>query len=313
MNLELRPLTIGELFDRAFTLFRRNLWMFAGVAALPAVLAAAVGIVTQIMQRIALAGVAGAEASADAVARTVTATLVFGGAVLILSLAYWVVYMIALGATTYAVSELYVGRPSTVRQAYAGIRGRIGALIVLMLLIGVRFAILFIAGGASLALLGGLGGFVHALVSAAVLIVGGLALFAIFMFMALRYGLAVPAIVVEGLTPGEAIKRSIELTKGRLGRVFLLVLCAMIVTYATMMIFQMPFTIGAMVLDPLSPLGFWLNIAGAVFGAVGSTFTTPFLIIGLALLYYDARIREEGFDLQLTLEALDARAGVARV
>jgi len=313
MNLDLRPLTVGELFDRAFTLFRRNLWMFAGVAALPAVLAASVGILTQIMQRMVVAGLPGAEASADAVSQAVSATLWFGGGVLVLAFAYWVVYMIALGATTYAVSELYVGRPSTIRQAYAGIRGRIGALIVLMLLIGVRFAILFIAGGASLALLGGVGGFIHALVAATLLIVGGLILFALFVFMALRYGLAVPALVVEGLTPGDAIRRSIELTKGRLGRVFLLVVCATIVTYATMMIFQMPFTIGAMVLGPLSQVGFWLNIAGAVFGAAGSAFTMPFLIIGLALLYYDARIREEGFDLQLTLEALDARAGVARV
>jgi hypothetical protein len=29
------------------------------------------------------------------------------------------------------------------------------------------------------------------------------------------------------------------------------------------------------------------------------------MIIGLALIYYDARIREEGFDLELTLAALD--------
>jgi hypothetical protein len=35
-------------------------------------------------------------------------------------------------------------------------------------------------------------------------------------------------------------------------------------------------------------------------------------VIGLALLYYDARIREEGFDVQLALGALDASPDTAR-
>jgi hypothetical protein len=120
---------------------------------------------------------------------------------------------------------------------------------------------------------------------------------------------AVPALVIERLSASAAIRRSIELTKGRLLRVFLLIICALMVTYATMAIFQGPFILGAFMAGPGTPQWFWLSIAGGIVGTIGAAFTTPFLIIGLALIYYDARIRDEGLDLELTLAALDAPAG----
>ena len=35
MNETLRPSTLGEILDRTAQLYRRNFWLFAGVAALP--------------------------------------------------------------------------------------------------------------------------------------------------------------------------------------------------------------------------------------------------------------------------------------
>ena len=58
--------------------------------------------------------------------------------------------------------------------------------------------------------------------------------------------------------------------------------------------------------------GFWLNTFGAVLGTVATTVTSPLLVIGLALIYYDARIREEGFDLEVMIAALDGVADPAR-
>jgi hypothetical protein len=312
MNLDLRPLTVGEVFDRAFTLYKRNLWLFVGITAIPAVFALAMTIIMQVMQRMMMTNVSTMATDPDAAARTVIAMVGMVGGILIIGIIYWVVYMIALGATTHAVSELYVGRASSVRQAYSGMRGRIGALIVLMLLVGLRLVALWMIAGLGLAISAGIGAVIHPVVSGLLMVFGMMALFLGTCWMMLRYGMSVPALVVENLSPNDAIRRSIELTQGRLGRVFLLVLCAMMVTYAAMLIFQGPFTVAALMAGPESVLGFWLNIAGAVTGTIGTTFTTPFLIIGLALLYYDARIREEGFDLELTLQALDARAVAAR-
>jgi hypothetical protein len=43
------------------------------------------------------------------------------------------------------------------------------------------------------------------------------------------------------------------------------------------------------------------NLATFISGAVAG----PLLTIGLSLMYYDLRVRKEGFDLQLMLAALD--------
>ena len=313
MTLDLRPLSVGEIFDRAFTLYRRNLWLFVGITALPAAFGLAMALIGQSMQRVMLTALPATREDPVLASSTGLALVGLAIGLLVFFVVYWIVYMIALGATTHAVSELYVGRSASVRQSYSGMRGRILALLVLMLLVGIRFVVLWIAGTVTV-VIGAVGGaLLHPLLAGLLMIFGLLAVVLIGIFMMLRYGMSVPALVVEGLSPGDAIRRSIALTKGRLPHVFLLVLCAMMVSFAGALIFQGPFAAGAFLAGPGSTFGLWLDIAGAVSGSIAGTFTAPFLVIGLALLYYDARIREEGFDLQLTLEALDARAVTARV
>ena len=45
---------------------------------------------------------------------------------------------------------------------------------------------------------------------------------------------------------------------------------------------------------------------GAVVGGIGRMFSGPMMIIGLAMIYYDLRIRKEALDLHVMLESLDA-------
>jgi len=312
MSLDLRPLTLGELFDRAFSMYRRHLWVFAGIAAIPSVLALAATLMAQTAQMLVMRSTlnpGGAEAlNAGSL---VTIAGLYGG-MMVLMLAYWVVYMIALGATTFAVSELYFGRPVSIAQVYGQIRSRIGQLVLLMLLIGLRLFGLMLVAGVVVAMTFGAAasnnpGAAVLLGLLAVLTFGVIAVAST--YLCLRYAVAVPALVIERLKASESIRRSIELTKGRLLRVFLLVVCALMVTYATMAIFQGPFILGALMAGPGSTRWFWLNLTGGVVGTIGATFTTPILIIGLALIYYDARIRDEGLDLELTLAALDTPAG----
>jgi len=68
----------------------------------------------------------------------------------------------------------------------------------------------------------------------------------------------------------------------------------------------MPFMVGAVLAGPETAAGLTLNMAGVVLGTAGSTFTGPIMMIGLALAYYDLRIRKEAFDLQMMLDAIDA-------
>jgi hypothetical protein len=124
--------------------------------------------------------------------------------------------------------------------------------------------------------------------------------------MAVRYGVAVPAVVLESIPAGAGLRRSVELTRGNLGRVFLLMLCAVMIAYATAAIFQGPFMVASILAGPETPAALGLAIAGALLGAVGGMFSGPVMIIGLAMIYYDLRIRKEALDLHMLLESLDA-------
>jgi len=304
MTLELRPLSLGELFDRAFMLYRRHFWLFVGITAIPGVFAL-LGTLAQVgLQRAILPEEGGQAAAAEIPDNFVLIFSLFVGMMLALII-YWVVYMIALGATTLAVSEIYVGRGTTIASVYGGVRGRMGALILLLLLVGLRIFGLAIGGLLVLGMVGGFLGVIFAPLAVLVVFAGAAALLVGFIFLSLRYSLSIPALMLEGLTASDAIKRSIALTQGRLLHVLLLGICATLVTYAALVIFQGPFFAAAMMSGPESTAGLWLSVVGAMFGSIGTTLTTPFLIIGLALMYYDARVREEGLDVELSLAALD--------
>jgi hypothetical protein len=308
MSLDLRPLRLGELLDRVFTLYRRHFLLFVGVMAIPSVFALALGLLFQVIQE---ANRRGPEAGAAPSLEEMTAWLIGTSLGLILLLiAYSVAYMVALGATTVAVSELYLGRTATVRTAYARMRGLTGRLVWLMILMTFRLTAIIVATVAiSVVLVSFPASPVLNVLSIglALLVAGGGVLLC--GYVSLRYAVSVPAVVLEHSPARSAIRRSIELTRGNLGRILVLVICAVVIGYASVMLFQGPFVIAAVLAGPQTAAAFWFNILSTVLGAIGSTLSGPIMIIGLALLYYDIRIRKEGLDLHLMMEALDRAPG----
>jgi hypothetical protein len=128
----------------------------------------------------------------------------------------------------------------------------------------------------------------------------------LWVWVALRYAVSVPAAVLEDETATEALRRSIELTKGSLLRVFVLLVFTMVITYAVLAVFQGPFLVAATMAGPDTSMFFWMNLLGTITGAVGGAFTAPLMIVAFAVLYYDLRVRNEGLDLQLMLAGLEA-------
>jgi hypothetical protein len=308
MTLDLRPLSLGELFDRAFMLYRRHFRLFVGITAVPGVFALLLTVFQQAFTR-ATVPPPGAQADAAAAVENLLTVLSLFAGMMVAFVIYWVVYMIALGAATLAVSEMYVGRPVTIASVYGRIRAQIGGLLLLMIVTVLRLGGVGFAGIVAMAFITALGARGAEIVAGLLIFFILLGLVALLAVMALRYSLSIPALVIEGLGPVKSIRRSIELTQGRLGRVFLMVLCATMVTYAALVLFQGPFFAAAVLAGLETSRGFWLNLLGGVFGTIGTTLTTPFMIIGLALIYYDARIREEALDVDLSLAALDGSAG----
>ena len=308
MALDLRPLTLGELLDRSFTLYRRHFGLFVGLMAIPSVFTLLITLGSEVLKSM-LQRNPERFANAD----PITIALAFGAgtvAFVLVFIGYWVAYMVALGATTLAVSEIYVGRTTTIATAYGRMRGQIGRLLLLVVLIGLRLLGIFLAGGFVVFLLASaaslaVGGPAGSVLAGAAGALGLLVTMAIVAVCSLRYSVAVPTLVLENAPANESIRRSIELTRGSLGRAAALVVFAIVITYAAMLLLQGPFAIGAVVAGPDTTAALWFGLLGAVTGTIGGAITGPLMIIALALLYYDVRIRKEGLDLQLMLASLD--------
>ena len=308
MAYDLRPLTLGELLDRAWSLYRHHLLLFVGILAIPSIAMLIMSIAMQFLQPDMPA-----PDSAEAVdpAQVIGAIVWMGAGGLVLGIVYWVSYAIALGATTSAVAELYRGRVPTISASYQAVRGRWGRLAWLMLLLflrifGATFLLLVIAGF-TIGLLGVFAPIVAALAG----ILFFAAAFVVFVWMALRYAVCVPPAVLEDRTASRALARSVALTSGAIGRVLVLMLFTVIVAYAGFALTQGPFLVAAVMAGPETATAFWLNMAGVIAGSIAGAFTGPLAIIAMAVLYYDLRIRKEGLDLELMIADLRAEAPAA--
>jgi hypothetical protein len=274
---DLRPLSFGELLDRTFTCYRRHFWVFVGIMAIPQVFLVGMQLLVEGLGRYGT-GLQAGEGVSEAEAAQVMGVVVgmFLGVLLVFAI-YGLAYMAALGAVTYVVSETQFGRTLTIRQAYRLVKRRLWGLVRLWTAIALRaFA-------------------------CAVTII----LLPVAFLMILWYSLSVPAMLVEDLSAGQALKRSAFLTKGYRNQVFLAMLLTVLVGWSIAFLLQGPFTLAQFFWMREGSAGpFWLAAANALAGGVAQAIGGPLLMIALALLYFDIRVRKEGFDLQVMLDAL---------
>jgi len=311
-NVRLHPLSLGEVLDRTFSHYREHFLLFVGIMALPQVFIIGLNVLFQIVQSTAAGPVRTAQPTTAAPSGFVASSLI---ALAVFLVAYFLVYSTALGATTYALSEVHLGHSTTIRSAYRVVRQKLGrlfnvAISVLIRILGVILLVGVVMGilaaivtpvlsrsmGAAGGVLTGLGMF-FVFIAAAILGV----------ILVLRYSVAVPALLLENVSARQAIKRSVLLSKGYLWRLFVVALLMGMIGFVVGLLFQAPFAIaifGAAFKGHRPEL--WLSIASVVSGGVGNAITAPLLVIGWAVAYYDMRVRKEGFDLQLMMSELDS-------
>jgi hypothetical protein len=271
-TLDLRPLTLGELLDRTFFLYRRHFLLFVGISAIPyslffvAKLAAAL-----------LPALAGHAASTDARSTGFIAMAVGGGIIgLITVLVGFIAFLYAAGASVHAVAEIYAGRAPGIRASLESARGKSGTI----------FGVLFLTG---LLLIAGLIAFIFP-----------------FFYIMCRLSVAIPAAVLEDLGPAEAIRRSFALTRKFAGRAFMIYLLYFAMVFGLIAVFQFPFAM-LMILNSKQPqLVMLWTIVMQLGNFIASSLVAPISMIGFAIFYYDLRVRKEGFDLQVMMQAIGA-------
>lgn len=313
-TVELRPLSLGELLDRTFSLYRSHFWLFVGIMAIPALFV--------IPERILLYNVQGSLFNMTPGGPPTLPTLGLLGRIFFgefaFSVVFGLVYAVGTGAATCAVADAYLGRTPTVRGSYAKIRAKFWRLIGVVVNVALR-----ILGIILLPIVAVGGGLITAIVAAngwsannpvAVLLI--LATFGFFYFaalvlcvwFALRYAVVIPVLMIEDVGVLDTIRRSIFLTRGRRGEIFLALLVAAIIVYVGLFVFQMPFAILTMMAAMKGHLPLWLSSASGAASAFGIAVAGPIALIVTVLLYYDTRIRKEAFDLQFMISSLDRPA-----
>ena len=298
MALDLRPLTLAELLDRSFSTYKRHLWLFVGIMAMPSVVATLYAVGMQAFN----STITPEMTPEQAMFRVIP--MMIGAFVFVIVL--MVVHTFALGATSIAVGQLYRGLEPSVGGSYREARRHGVRLLLLLIWATVRLGGAWLGVVILTLLVAGLAALVSPIASGIVAVVGTIGGFLFAGYLAIRYGVSIPAVVLEELPAGKALARSVELTDGNRGRVFLIMLCAAMINYATAALLQGPFVLGAMVAGPGTPIALGLTIVGAVLGGIGGMFSGPIMIIGLAMIYYDLRVRKEALDLRMMLDSLDA-------
>jgi hypothetical protein len=121
-GLDLRPLTLGEILDRTFTIYRNYFLLFLGISGLPRVAVIALQI-PQVWLGYETRGQVGF-------------SMFLGLFSLVLAVISIVAYLYSQGGTVIAISEIYLGRSITIGQALGRVKGHAGTLFAIAILNG---------------------------------------------------------------------------------------------------------------------------------------------------------------------------------
>jgi len=284
--LALRPLRLGELLDRAIRLYRANFLTFIGIIAV-------VYVPLMVLQTAASAVLSSSMLNSFSTPEEILANTTYWagvGSTLILALVQFVLVQgIATGALTRAVADTYLGKKTGILEAYRGIGKSwltlVGALLFLGLIV--------------------IGVFLWWLVPCIGWFTGlGMLLFII----AAVNPLVPPIVVLEHQRAIDAVRRAWSLARRRfwpvLGSIFVLYLFSVIVVNGPAAIVNV---LLAQVLQSSGDPAKQLVLTSIIQGLVSLVFVLiyyPLQMTAFTLIYFDLRVRTEGFDLALlTMEA----------
>ncbi|MGC2210117.1 MAG: glycerophosphoryl diester phosphodiesterase membrane domain-containing protein [Candidatus Korobacteraceae bacterium] len=270
MSASLRPLTTGQLLDRTFQTYRQNFLLFAGISALPHAFLLVIQLSTLGMAG-ASAGIrTGHSFDPAAVARVALLAFVAGLVTLIVSV---LASSIATAATVFGVSDIYLEKETSISSCFARVNGKIGKVIYASFELGFRVGLGFL-----------------------LFIIPGI-------YWAGKYGLAVPAVVLEDIKGKQACARSAELTKDSVGRIVAIYFLTWILVVSIgALIVAVPGIAAISLKGTVGTAGF--KVFRYVVSMVVNTIVTPVMSIALTLAYYDQRVRLEAFDIENMMSLL---------
>ncbi|HXF85932.1 MAG TPA: hypothetical protein VNK49_11150 [Anaerolineales bacterium] len=281
----LRPLRLGELLDQALRLYRRNFITFIGIIAL-------VHVPLTLLQAAISALTSSTLLQSDSLDEIFSNTGLWAGigsGLILFIVQFILVQGIATGALTRAVADIYLGRQSGILNAYKSI-GRawlslLGALLFILLLY-----LLMVIWWLIVPCLGWFTGL-------------GMMVF----LLAAIHPLVPPIVVLEKQSAIASVRRAWSLARYRfwplLGYAFVLYLFSLIIVIGPSMVANAALGITIPFVNSAMDVAVTTLIQSLV-QLITSLIYYPVQMTAFTLIYFDLRVRTEGFD--LALQTLDA-------
>jgi len=295
----IRQLTLGELLDETFRIYRRDLVTLIALAACVIVPYAILDLLVSFpfLQHLVQVqqGTVDAMPPEAGLSSLIPSTLVGAGPSIGVGIFYTVVFEPVMeGALTQAVTRRYLNQPVSVGTSMGMALRRAVPLIVARFLPSLIFiipALLFVGvtllpndPDSALEPLGLLG-------MVCVIPLLSLGLLAVYV----RVLFTSQAIIAEGLGPRAALRRSWGLVNDYGWRTLG---CVIVIIIVSWLIQSIPDAIIRSLLERVVQDGGRQVLVTAMVNTVTTIVITPFALITYTLLYYDLRIRKEGFDLE---------------
>jgi len=281
------PMTVGQILDQTFRLYKRNFLRFVAIVAVVQVPLAFISLLLLApvatntgFQRQQASAVGSAEPMAPGDYGTASEAeydleLSFGAIFLgagVAGLIWWLGTTLSNAALIKSVSESYLGGDATVGEAYRFVLPKLWRLVWAGILVGL---IVFIG--------------------ILLLIVPGV-------ILAICLALTTQAIVVEDVTAKGGMSRSMKLASGNRGKVCgLLVLLGIIGAIVGWTFGAAGEALGSLV---SAQSGMTAMVISQSSSLIGQVLVAPIGAAAMILLYYDLRIRKEGFDLEMLAKSL---------
>jgi hypothetical protein len=313
----LRPMTVGDILDQSFSLYRKNFITLVGIVAVVHVPLLVLQVAGSLLFGTQLFNRNGSFAFTQTQS---LATLAGIGLLVLSAIVAGLASIFETSALSVVVSERLLGNSVNLRQAYRRALGHwqallgmifiiFGATVFFLLLLFIPLVLLLVVVGA----LSGTGtGSAAAALSTSlfaclfclalpIVLVGSYA-------VSVRLLFAPQAIVLENMGGIEGLRRSWRLVQGSFWRVLGITL---VLSILVAIIGQGPAYVIAIVANllPSPVLGLVIN---ATAQSIINVIVLPLQFAAFTLLYYDLRIRKEGFDLQLmALQLAPSLSGLA--
>ncbi len=279
----LRPLDVTGIIDSAIALYRQNFALFAGVVAVLAVPQAIISAIVTFGSGSSTFYNTTQSGSTNFHVNSGWLVGLAGGGILA-----FIFGIVITGALARVISARYLGDRITVGEAYTSVGvGRFASLVLASILLGLVLALPPLVAGIIIVVMA----FAGLPVAVTVLLGIALGLGALILDVKMwAHFLFIPqAIVIERRGITDAFRRSWDLVRGSYWRVFGITL---------LVLFMVSITQGILGAVLGLALAFTVPRASVVLSALLGILFQPFQYGAMTLLYYDLRVRKEGFDLE---------------